>query len=309
MWPLTSILSALEERKLRHECLDEILGEVKQRGIELLRPRLTAHRVDPPMRNINNYMRRELEKVKKQRTPYRIEFLIGEPVDNNYDEIIGEAKNPNYGVQMNEYHSRNAQISQTLNQIAEELGGEWTFDLGKNVLTAKEARELGLPVSEVPIHFGGPSLLPPYYIMFQNISLKGPRETSWIENQEPYKIVMGEYQKQLKTWKETPLEVWQEKSKEGIICDNCHGDGQVVIGGYQENPLLVPSDCNFCGGAGRIFPGAIGYMQELRPLAPELRFCLTSGERQQREIAWKRGLDIEAPSMPKREAYVKMKII
>ena len=101
MWHKTA------ERRLRHECLDEILGAVEKKGIELTYCSISAYKVD---RNplVDNTPRRALEELKTKGARYSLEIrvevtMIHVEIDKNGNEIPNRPKRDSLGRILDEY--------------------------------------------------------------------------------------------------------------------------------------------------------------------------------------------------------------
>lgn len=72
------VRKAWDDRKLRKECLEELLQTAKQQGIELTTSCISTHIEDPEYTGLDNSARKRLEEIKKQKTPYSIEVYVRE---------------------------------------------------------------------------------------------------------------------------------------------------------------------------------------------------------------------------------------
>jgi len=95
------------ERKLRRECLDEILAAVEKKGIELTHRSISAYKVD---RNplVDNTPRRILEDLHKEGISYSLEIsvevtMIHVEVDRNGNELPNRPKRDSRGRILDEY--------------------------------------------------------------------------------------------------------------------------------------------------------------------------------------------------------------
>ena len=300
MWPFSVVSNILAERKLRQECLDEILEAVRSEGIELSSCRLTTDRRD--FAGVDNYMRRELEKVKNQGVGYGIEFLIDkhEHVDSTHENsIIGKTRNPHYDSLIYDYQETNKMIDGELAKIAQELYGEWLIDIEHGIWMDDFAKVNRL--DEIPFHTYVPT-------DSRVLHLKGRHnEEELVRKQSIWSQIYIMYEKAFAGWESVSMNEWEKMAKEeGLWCRCCSGQGYYFTGGYQEGP--IDHTCGTCEGTGRVYPTVQEYRDYFKPKEPTLKFSPPPKEKCEQE-AKKRGIDIERPLWPLEHVYVHMILI
>lgn len=310
MWPFNKITNALKSRKIRRQCLNEILNALEARGIALLECRLTTKKRNLPLNSTSIHIDK-MEEYRIANLRYSLDFWIEElvkddrsgsvqsrvpiPVEfkhviDGYEYgIIGSTRNPNYNTQIAKYHAANIQIEDKVKEIAQEIGGIWYIYVERKVWNDEIAYQNRL--ERIPSHriSEGPVL-----------HLKGPNIEDWAKEQDVWKHVWKMYECAHSCWEEITMREWEEKAKKGLCCNCCGGQGYFPL-----NDPPYSATCKFCGGTGNLYVSIEEVRSHFEPHEPKLVFTPFSRQECEQE-ARKRGF--MRSQKPLEIAYVYMKI-
>lgn len=299
----------IRDRRLKHECLDEILNAAKENGIVLTNCRLDTRKKD-------NFIRKELERVKKQELDYKLDLWIGEILDSSYFDgfgsvrnvipvpagfsrfidgyehgIIGETRNPDYYSQIGEYIRAKSILDMELEKISQELDGVWLL---------KRERKL---YDYLPFYLSNDfTHLYRDNIMFVN----GPNDKNWLKSSEKWKQFDDNYNKDLINWESITPEEWESYVSEGIICGTCGGKGEFSSVIYRNG--IYQKDCLNCNGIGSKNITAEQCRELFKPAYITEEF-IKADQNECINEAKKRGIKIEKANLiPRDYANVYMKI-
>lgn len=235
MWPFDVVSKTLAERRLRQECLDEIIGAARQGGIELVEVFLNRNK-DPEL----NRARIVLENLKTSNTPYSIEFYVLQ----DYSPIGNRGQNP------------------------------ITFQGPRGIVTVSRRKYIKLKRDILIKRFkngdimyyvkGLDEQIPQGFIKPPIASSRNPKTEEvgayWKKRwsigkeilRERAEEVMRYYERQRNAWLEIPMDEWQRRiDAQGGRCPDCRGEKEVEVDIDSDTQRGTMVKCRYCNGSGK----------------------------------------------------------